>query len=298
MSRTSRKPVALRRLPFLARDAIRSGLLTENQLRGTAWRRILRGVYADAALHLDHGLKARAAALLIPPGGAVTGISATWLWGARLASADDPVDVITPPGDRLGVIEKLRTRASPIPDDEVVSVAGIRVTTPLRTAWELALRLIPVEAVTYCDALAAQALIDPASLSGYLRGRAGKYGCRTARRVFEMVDGRSESPQESRLRVHMALAGLPPSVPQYEVKVDGEFVARVDFAWPELKVAVEYDGLWHADADQLIRDRVRLNQLQAAGWYVHHVTVRDMANIQRTVKAIRKLLLQRGHPSL
>jgi hypothetical protein len=285
----------LRHRPFLARDAIRSGLLTENQLRGTAWRRILRGVYADAALRLDHGLKACAAALLIPPGAAVTGISATWLWGARLASADDPVDVVTPPGDRLGVIEKIRTRASPIPDSDVVSVAGIPATTPLRTAWELALRLDLVEAVTYCDALAAQGQIDATSLSGYLRDRAGKYGCRIAKRVFDMVDGRSESPQESRLRVHMALAGLPPPVPQFEVKVDGEFLARVDFAWPELRVAVEYDGLWHADGGQLIRDRARLNQLQAAGWYVHHVTSRDMANVQRTVEAIRKILRQRGN---
>lgn len=254
----------------------------------------MRGVYADAALHLDHGLKTRAAALLIPPGGAVTGISATWLWGARLASAKDPVDVITPPGDRLGVIEKIRTRASPIPDHEVVSVAGIRVTTPLRTAWELALRLDLVEAVTYCDALAAQGRIDPTSLSGYLHDRAGRYGCRIAGRVFGMVDGRAESPQESRLRVHMALAGVPSPVPQFEVRVGGEFLARVDFAWRELKVAVEYDGLWHADGGQLIRDRARLNQLQAAGWYIHHVTIRDMVDIQRTVEAIRKLLLQRG----
>jgi hypothetical protein len=237
---------------------------------------------------LDHGLKARAAALLVPPGGAITGVSATWLWGARLASVDDSVDVLTPPGDRLGVIEKIRTRASPIPDHDVVSVAGVPVTTPLRTAWELALRLDLVEAVTYCDALAAQ------GLGGYLSDRTGRYGCRIAGRVFGMVDGRSESPQESRLRIHMALAGLPSPVPQFEVRVHGEFLARVDFAWPDLKVAVEYDGLWHADGDQLIRDRARLNRLQAAGWYIHHVTSRDMANIQQTVEAIRKLLVRRG----
>jgi very-short-patch-repair endonuclease len=163
----------------------------------------------------------------------------------------------------------------------------------LRTAWELALRLDLVEAVTYCDALAARRRFDAASLAGYLRQRSGWHGCRTAGQVFDLVDGRSESPQESRLRVHMALAGLPPPVPQYEVRVGNRFVARVDFAWPDLKVAMEYDGVWHADADQLIRDRARLNQLQAAGWYVHHVTMRDMADIARTVDAIRQMLTLR-----
>lgn len=170
----------------------------------------------------------------------------------------------------------------------------MRVTTPLRTAWELALRLDLVEAVTYCDALAARRWFDATSLAGYLGQQAGRRGYRTAGKVFDLVDGRSESPQESRFRVHMALAGLPLPIPQYEVRVGSRFVARVDFAWPDHKVAVEYDGLWHADADQLIRDRARLNQLQAAGWYVHHVTVRDMADVERTVDQIRLILARRG----
>ncbi len=254
---------------------------------------ILRGVYADADLHVDHGLKTQAAALLIHPDSAITGVSAAWLWGARFASIDDPVDVVATPGHRLGVVKKIRTRTSPIPDADVASVAEIRVTTPLRTAWELALRLKPVDAVAYCDALAARGRIHPTGLGEYLRAHAGQHGCRIVGRIFDMVDGRSESPQESRLRVHLAIAGLPPPVPQYEIRVQGEFVARVDLAWPALKVAVEYDGLWHADADQMIRDRDRLNQLQAAGWYVHHVTARDMTNIPRTVEMIRKVLLQR-----
>jgi very-short-patch-repair endonuclease len=91
----------------------------------------------------------------------------------------------------------------------------------------------------------------------------------------------------------MALAGLPSPIPQYEVRTAGEFVARVDFAWPDRKVAVEYDGVWHADAGQLIRDRERLNRLQAAGWYVHHVTARNMASIQRTIEAIGYALAYR-----
>jgi very-short-patch-repair endonuclease len=60
------------------------------------------------------------------------------------------------------------------------------------------------------------------------------------------------------------------------VRVDGQVRARVDFAWPERKVALEYDGLWHAEAGQFAKDRRRLNALQAAGWRVVFVTAADL----------------------
>ncbi|MBB3676593.1 endonuclease domain-containing protein [Modestobacter versicolor] len=56
----------------------------------------------------------------------------------------------------------------------------------------------------------------------------------------------------------------------------GRFVARVDFAWPAQRVAVEYDGLWHRDPRQFAADRARLNRLTAAGWRVVFVTAADL----------------------
>ncbi len=273
---------------------LRDGLLTPAQLRGPAWRRVVHGVYADATLPDDHGLRARAAALAVPPDVAITGVSAAWLWGARLASPDDPIDLVRPPGRRLGSSPQFRVRTSALPQHDIDRLGDIHVTSPSRTAWELALRLDTADAVAYCDALAALGRIAPAGLAAYLDTRAGEYGCRIARRTFALVDARSESPQESRLRVHLALAGLPPPIPQYEVRVAGRLLARVDLAWPTAKVAVEYDGVWHANAAQLIHDRRRLNRLQAAGWYVHHVTVRDLSDIDALVSTIRQVLRRRG----
>jgi very-short-patch-repair endonuclease len=49
------------------------------------------------------------------------------------------------------------------------------------------------------------------------------------------------------------------------------------FAWPEAKVAVEYEGRWHGEsAQQVGADRQRLNRLTAAGWTVVFVTAADM----------------------
>jgi very-short-patch-repair endonuclease len=51
----------------------------------------------------------------------------------------------------------------------------------------------------------------------------------------------------------------------------------VDFAWPEAKLAVEYEGWWHGESPQQVAaDRRRLNRLTAAGWTVVFVTAADL----------------------
>ena len=107
---------------------------------------------------------------------------------------------------------------------------------------------------------------------------------------MELADARAESQPESRLRVLLTLAGLPP-VPQFVVRgVGGEFLARTDLAYPDVRVAVEYDGAWHAGDGQFARDRDRLNRLTAAGWRVLHVTAADLRDPDRIVTRLRALL--------
>ena len=52
---------------------------------------------------------------------------------------------------------------------------------------------------------------------------------------------------ESEARLAMIDGGLPIPELQYEV-IDGNGeLRRLDFAWPDLRVAVEYDGVdWHS----------------------------------------------------
>jgi very-short-patch-repair endonuclease len=107
-----------------------------------------------------------------------------------------------------------------------------------------------------------------------------------------LSDPRAESPPESRLRVEMLRAGLPAPVPQFDVLVDGFFIARLDFAWPAFRFGVEYDGQWHADSGQLHRDRSRLRELNAAGWRIFHVTREDMRDIPELMRQIGAALRQ------
>ena len=120
---------------------------------------------------------------------------------------------------------------------------------------------------------------------------------RIARAAAAFADPRAESPPESRLRLLLARAGLP-AVPQFVVRdADGRFVARVDLAYPELCLAVEYDGAWHAEDGQFARDRQRLNRLVAAGWVVLHVTAADLRRPDQLVARVRALRAARGRGS-
>jgi hypothetical protein len=97
-----------------------------------------------------------------------------------------------------------------------------------------------------------------------------------ARTVLELADPRAESPPESRVRLALVLAGLAP-VPQYDVRHHGRWIARVDLAFPELKIAIEYDGrAVHEREDVFARDRQRQNELVRAGWIVLRFTAADL----------------------
>ena len=118
-------------------------------------------------------------------------------------------------------------------------------------------------------------------------------GSAQARRVVTLADGTAESPQETRLRLLLGRSGLPAPVAQFRVFDNEGFVARVDFAYPELKIAVEYDGLWHGERRAFVSDRRRLNRLAAAGWTVLHVTADDMRYPERLAARLRVLRAQR-----
>ncbi|MGY2084654.1 endonuclease domain-containing protein [Blastococcus sp. SYSU DS0539] len=105
------------------------------------------------------------------------------------------------------------------------------------------------------------------------------------------ADGLAQSPQETRLRLLLDRSKLPRPVAQYEVRDAGGFVAFVDFGWPEHRVALEYDGVWHGAPQQVGKDRRRLNRLTAAGWTVVFVTAADLrdpvALVARIAAALR-----------
>jgi hypothetical protein len=172
---------------------------------------------------------------------------------------------------------------------------GLRRTLPAQAAWESAAWLDPVPAVAVVDGLLRMGLTSPAALTAIAEHNADRPGGRRARWVFGLADAGAQSPPESHLRVRLVLAGLPRPVTRHPVRVASGRVLHPDLAWPDFRVAVEHDGQWHADADQLHRDRQRLNHLVGAGWLVLHVTgQRLQRDFPGVVREVRAALVARG----
>jgi hypothetical protein len=110
------------------------------------------------------------------------------------------------------------------------------------------------------------------------------------RHALDLVDARSESPPESWVRVACALGALSEPVPQSDVVGDGIWLARVDLAWPEARVVVEYEGEHHFDGLQIARDDVRLRRLVTAGWTVIRLSAADLRAMDDVVRLIGEAL--------
>ncbi|TFV53018.1 DUF559 domain-containing protein [Blastococcus sp. TF02A_35] len=281
-------PEPLRSTAFRGSHAVAAGLLTWRQLDGPTWRRLLHDVYVHERLPVTHHVRAEAACLLLPEA-VVTGRSAAVIWDVPLAGADDEVEVTVPPTRGPHRLPGLRVRRAGIPPEHRWRHAGLPVTTPVFTTVALAGSLPGDEAVVAVDRMIASGIVDLAPVRALAATRLGRGSVR-ARAVCALADGLAASPQETRLRLLLHRSDLPRPVAQFRVTVGVRFIARVDFAWPELKVAVEYDGLWHADPQQFARDRRRLNALRAAGWTVVFVTAADLHRPAELLVAVRAAL--------
>lgn len=276
---------------FIGAHAIAEGWLTRRQLREGPFVRVLHGVYADPSLPRDHLLRCRAASLLMPAGAALGGRSAAALLGAPEPSYGDSVTVVLPPPLKWTGPAGVRVHRTDLGEHEVVlSSEDLIVTSPLRTAWDLAvLERLPT-AVGVLDAMLRQGSITTPELSGVLSRGAGRWGRQRVRRAFDLVDARSESPPESWVRVACVLSGLPAPVPQFDVIHDGTWLGRVDLAWPEAGVVVEYEGEHHFEGLQIARDDVRLQRLVAAGWTVIRLSAADLRSMDDVVRRIGEAL--------
>lgn len=274
--------------PFLGWWAVDEGLLTPDQLRSSAWRRVLRGVYVHAGVPLIHELRAHAACVLLPAA-VVTGRSAALLWGVELVGPEDDVEVTVPSSSHPHRIPGLRVRRASIPRAHRWRRRGIPVTTPAATAVRLAGLLAGDEAVVAVDQMVAAGVVELSAVQALADTGTGP-GSARARTAVARADGLAGSPQETRLRLAVQRSGLPMPIAQYRVITGGRSVARVDFAWPEQKVALEYDGLWHAAPGQFAQDRRRLNELTAAGWRVIFVTAADLRDLTTLLARIRAAL--------
>lgn len=266
---------------FIGSSALANGGLTRASLRWN-YRPICPDVYQSKLVAPSLRLNTVGAWLWSGRNGIVAGRAASALHGAQWIDATTPIEMIwrcgRPPS---GIV----VRNERIDADDIVLVDGIPVTTPERTAFDLARHLPRDLAVRHLDALARATGVKATDVQllgeRYPRAR----GLPRARIALPLMDAGAESPQETRVRLIFIDDGLPP--PRTQIRVsDGVREAFIDMGYDEPMVGFDYDGEQHqTNRDRYVHDIGRAELIDGQGWIDIHVVAEHS----------RRFILHRAH---
>ncbi len=247
----------------LARDQLRT--LTAN-----GWGHPTRGVYVAPDVADPFRASVRAALLVRPDAVAcrVTAGRLLQLWGLPVWTPTESPHLILPAGRSYNRCTGLALRSGLRPGEKTTK-DGLPVTTLARTVRDMA-------SVLELDELVC--LLDSALKAGWRPDPGAPRMSPRLRAAMALADARAESPFETLLRLLLVRAGLAPQTLQLEIfESGGRVYARLDLAWPSVKVAVEADGRMYHDAPEaLYRDRSRANALALDGWTILRFTWADL----------------------
>jgi hypothetical protein len=270
--------------PFLANQIEALGL-SRYQLDALvsegAVRRVLRGVYCRADLPDSIELRTRAAALVLPPHAVVCDRSAAWLWGVDCFDLADHqflpnLEVVCTDGHDRVRRGELYGGKRDLREEEICEVEGVRVTSPVRTACDLACLRGRRSALAVFDAFRRVWGLTCADYERMLHRFHGRRGVKQARELAPYAVASAESTGESWTRMTIIDAGLAAPEPQVWVHLAGIGWVRLDLAYEHLRIAVEYDGEeFHSTEEDRRADRERRLALRDAGWIVIVVTKSD-----------------------
>ena len=185
-------------------------------------------------------------------------------------------------------------RNEALAEDEITRVAGIPVTTRVRTAFDLGRYLPRDEAIARLDSLMHSQVFSIEDVLLLAKRYRGARGLKALRTALPLVDGGSASPRETRLRLLYIDAGLPTPTTQIPiVEGRGRLVRWADMGWEEFMVVSEYDGDQHrTNRGQYTKDIRSLRRARELGWIVDQVIKEDRP--AEIVARARKALVSRG----
>lgn len=276
--------------PFLTDWAHAAGV-TKRELAGPAYRQIFRGVHISAVVPDSLVVRGRAAILRSPQGGLLSHETASQLWVPSWPRSSDVNLAYSRDVRSLG--EGLRVHRFTYPMERWYR-QGLPVTGPAMTFIHQAVRLDLVDLVSFGDRLVARQAISPDELVRATLAWDG-HGRRASVAAARLVRERSESVPETQSRLLVVLAGLPEPVCNHPYVVGGAARFRLDLAWVEYKVALEYDGRWHDEPEQRAKDEARRAEMRAAGWIILVIRAEDLYDgPDEVVAQVAEALHRRG----
>lgn len=262
--------------------------------RAVHWRlifRLRRGVYVQAHHWVSmkpweqDKLRLLAHIVTVAGQGTYSHFSAARLHGLAVWNSGCHVHLISrKKASGVGSAKDVRTHGLPLDASEVVflrfgNARPVKCTSIERTVVDCA-RFGSFESAVIVGDNALYQGADLELMRSMVDSLAGKRGARRARRVLAALDGQAESAGETRTRVFLASMDIPQPVLQYKLMANSKEY-RADFAWPELKLILEFDGndkyfKDHRTAQVLREERRRENLLIEQGWRFIRIEWNDL----------------------
>lgn len=240
-------------------------------LRRGEWTDLERGIYVEghalstADPWTEHAL--RVAARVIAVGGShrASRRSASLVLGLPLlGSAPVPPELVRAPRSPTDRSSSPSIKVATLPEQDVVRWRDVDCTAPARLVCDLARTHGQVEALMVADAALRAGLPREALLAA--ADRCARWvGATAVPEVVDAANARTDSPLESLTRWVLRRLGLPAPLSQVDVLHRGRFLGRVDFAWPELGVVLEADGMSKYSDGALKKEKQRELGLRRAG---------------------------------
>jgi hypothetical protein len=192
-------------------------------------------------------------------------------------------------------------------EDEVEVVNGVRVSPVARCAVEVIASATPEAALVVINGMLHAAELTKTQLLESVKAMKHWPHTLAAHLVMALADDRMESVAETRTCYMCRKQGLPRPEPQVDVLDEwSDVFARVDFAWPERGVFLEFDGKikyerFRRDGesldDYLMREKKREERIcQLTGWVCIRIGWADLENPAATANRIRRVLEGRAGP--
>jgi hypothetical protein len=180
------------------------------------------------------------------------------------------------------------------------SVDGIPTMSPELTLLTLGAVCSPLTVEMALDRALLRGLVTRRSVLEVLerhgrRGRSGVSALRAAMRARGSGEASPESPKETQLLWLLRQLGFPPPVPQYAVRHHGEFIGRLDAAYPEERIGLEYQSYeHHLGKFALDGDNARRRKFKDIGWDVVEVTPADFHDRGKRLSVALRAALNRS----
>lgn len=209
------------------------------QVRNGWWWRAARNAYVDAVWADTPEVRLAVLRAVLPAEVVVSHRTSLWVLG-RDVLVDGQLDVTVPRGRHLVGWPGVQVHIAALPDTEVVEHDGLLRTSVARSVVDVTRTEPLAEAVAFGDEALRSGAAVPSQLVECLERAKGLRGVLAARRALPLLNGRSESPMESRLRIGFVLGGITGLDVQHDVYDTDGHAGRSDLHLDG--VLVEYDG--------------------------------------------------------